>query len=246
MSVAEFETLFVALVFAAVYGRAGRISHVRLTFPERWLSVAAGVSVAYVFVELLPELELRSQDLLKMAGGDLLYAEKHIYIYALVGFAFFYGLDAFLLRSRVFQRLRGPEGTPDAAFWVHVGGYAPYSWVLGYLLIDRAAAGEYALAFYAIAMALHLTVLGTGLGRDHGRAYERFGWWVLAASVLVGWLVSVTVRAPEDVIHRLFAFVAGGVMLTSMNAELPHPHEGQFWWFLVGSVAFAVLLLLAV
>lgn len=82
-----------------------------------WLSIAGGVSVAYVFVHLLPELA-EGQEHVSQAvhaaqtrharGGPTLtdlvlglgYAERHVYLIALAGLALFYGLDKLAKRSR--------------------------------------------------------------------------------------------------------------------------------------------------
>lgn len=238
-------SLIVALALAAVYASASEFLPIQVRFPRRWLSLAAGVSVAYVFVDILPELEARRRALVSVMGKDLLFAEQRLYLAALAGFVFFYTLEQLLLSAR---SRRGPEAQPggvDGAFRLRVGGYALYSWLIGYLLPDRAARGSHTLALYGVAMALHLSLIGSALAREHGRAYDRIGWVVLAASVLAGWLVSVAVRTPEIVIDRLFAFVAGGVVMTSMNEELPREREGRFGWFVLGAAAYAILLLLA-
>ncbi len=94
-------------------------------------------------------------------------------------------------------------------------------------------------------MGLHLLVVASALAREHGRAYLSAGRWVLAASVVAGWLLAVL--APLSAVWgaRLFAFVAGGVLMTSANEELPKEKGGRFSWFLLGAVVYAVLLLLA-
>ena len=237
----NLETLIVALAFSAVYTSAGRFHLVQTKFPRRWLSVAAGVSVAYVFMDILPELEARRRGFVTAIGGDVLFAEQRIYIAALLGFVFFYGLDHFALPSQP----HGEEAASGARFWLHIGGYALYSWLIGYLLVDRVAMGGLSLGLYGSAMVLHLAVVGHGLVEKHGWAYDRLGAWVLAASILAGWLMSVTVRMPEIMMARLFGFVGGGVVMTSMNEELPGERGGRFWWFLAGSMGCAILLLLA-
>jgi len=241
----DLKTLIVAFAFAAVYASPGRLFSVQSRFPRRWLSIAAGVSVAYVFVDILPELEARRQVLVRALGGDLLFAEQRIYLAALAGFVFFYGLNQFLLRAQASRTPDRVEGSADKIFWLQISGYALYSWVIGYLLLDRAANGGHSLGLYAIAMALHLTVVGNALAREHGPAYARVGWWILSGSMLLGWLASVTTELPEITIHRLFAFVAGGVVMTSMNEELPRERAGLFWWFTLGAVVYAALLVFA-
>jgi len=47
------------------------------------------------------------------------------------------------------------------------------------------------------------------------------------------------------VVARLFAILAGGVVITSLRAELPDNREGRFWRFCVGAVVFATLLIFA-
>jgi hypothetical protein len=49
----------------------------------------------------------------------------------------------------------------------------------------------------------------------------------------------------EVVVARLFAVLAGGVVITSLRAELPDDRDGRFWPFCVGAVIFAVFLILA-
>jgi hypothetical protein len=91
-------------------------------------------------------------------------------------------------------------------------------------------------------MALHFLIVDHALREEHGRAYDRTGRWVLAASVLMGWAVGTTTALSEVVFARLFAVLAGGVVITSLKAELPGEREGRFWPFCLGAVAYAVLL----
>lgn len=238
----NFDTLIVALVFVAVYASASRLYPLQIKFHRRWLSVAAGVSVAYVFLDILPELSTHQERLLENATAELMFAERRIYIVALLGFVFFYGLEHMVLTSSAKPDVGRTENT--AAFWLETAGFASYSWLIGYLLVDVATEGERSLGLYAAAMGLHLAVVGHTLVGEHGQAYDRWVWWILSASVLIGWLIASTSPMPHAVISRLFAFVAGGVVMTSMNEELPGAEEGRFWWFLGGSGAYAIILLL--
>jgi len=237
----NFDTLIVALAFAGVYASASWLHPLQTKFHGYWLSVAAGVSVAYVFLDILPELSTHQQRLLENATEELMFAERRIYIVALLGFVFFYGLEHMILTSSAKQAGRW-ENT--AAFWLETAGFALYSWLIGYLLVEVAEEGERSLGLYAAAMGLHLAVVGHTLVSEHGRAYFRWVWWILSASVLIGWLIASTAPIAHAAISRLFAFVAGGVVMTSMHEELPGADEGRFWWFLGGSGVYAIILLL--
>jgi hypothetical protein len=235
-----------ALMLGAVYAVVGRSARSDdKGRKRRWISVAAGVSVAYVFVDVIPELAVRHASFVKASGEGLLFAEQRIYLGALAGFVVFYGLEHIVLASRTRGRLHAGDGAGDAVYWLELAGFAAYSWLIGYLLVERATAGAIALALYAVAMALHFYVVGHSLREEHGRAYDRAGRWVLTASVLAGWFVGAITHMPETFLSRLFALLVGGVVITSVRAELPREGEGQFWPFCLGAAGYALLLMAA-
>ena len=212
---------------------------------RRWVSVAAGVSVAYVFVDVLPELGAQHQTFRQAAGEGLLFAEQRIYVLALLSFVVLYGLEHMVLASRERRHEAAAAGEADPVYWLHLGGFAAYSALIGYLLVERAERGPLALAVYGLAMALHFLIVDHSLREEHGRVYDRGGRWVLATSVLAGWMAGATTPLSEVVFARLFAVLAGGVVITSLKAELPREREGRFWPFCLGAAAYAVLLFLA-
>jgi hypothetical protein len=237
-------TFAAALVLAAVYALGRRLRAVEAPHRRRWVSAAAGASVAYIFVDLLPELGARQQAFVKAAGGELLFAEQRIYVVALVGFVVFYGLDHMVLVSRDRRLAAAGEVGGNPVYWLHVGGFAVYSALIGYLLAERGTSGRLALVLYSLAMAFHFLVVDHSLRQEHAAVYDRRGRWLLAASVLAGWLVGTAVRVPEALLARVFAFVAGGVVITSATAELPGERQGRFAPFGLGAAVYAVLLLL--
>jgi hypothetical protein len=93
-------------------------------------------------------------------------------------------------------------------------------------------------------MAFHFLV-DHSLRHEHAAAYDRRGRWLLAACVLAGWLCGATTRVPEALLARVFAFVAGGVVITSATAELPGERQGRLAPFGLGAAVSAVLLLLS-
>ena len=99
-----------ALVFAGVYLAGGRLESsprlVRLRAKTSYVSAAAGISVAYVFIDVLPELEVQRHAVLDAAGGAaVLFAEKRVYLGALLSFVIVYGLEHMVLVTR--ERRRG-------------------------------------------------------------------------------------------------------------------------------------------
>jgi len=240
-------SLGAAVVLALVYvggARFGEDGAAGIWSRRRWVSAAAGVSVAYVFVDVLPELAEHHRAFRDAMGEGLRFAEQRIYLLALVSFVVLYGLEHMVLASREERRGTVAAGVPDAVYGLHLAGFVAYSALIGYLLVERAERGPLALAIYGLAMALHFRIVDHSLREEHGRAYDRTGRWVLAASVLVGWIVGVTTSLSAVVFARFFEVLAGGVVITSLSAELPGDREGRFWPFCLGAAAYAVLLFL--
>ncbi len=226
------------LGLAAVHLFAGRLWFLDGVPRSRALSFAGGVSVAYVFVHLFPEVQEAGATIHESEFGPLaLFAEHHVYLVSLAGFVLFYGLERFAQRSG-----RGAED-PDV-FWLHAGSFGAYNALVGYLLLHREEAGVVSLLLFFVAMALHFVVNDHGLREHHGTLYRRRGRWLLAAAVLVGVAVGLTVAVPKGVLAVLFAFLAGGVVLNVIKEELPEERESRFPAFAVGTAGYAALLLL--
>lgn len=240
------QALCAALLLAAVYALGGERKHLLAGFwrHRRWVSAAAGVSVAYVFVDVLPELAEQNRAINASAPNNGFYAEQRIYCLALLSFVLMYGLEHLVLSQRAAAKGEA-AGQADAIYWLHLAGFAAYSALIGYLLVERAERGTVALALYVAAMAIHFVVVNHSLVEEHGSAYRRHGHWVLAASVLAGWALASTVELSGLAFARMFALLAGGVVITSLRAELPDDRDGRFWPFCGAAVVFAAVLLSA-
>jgi hypothetical protein len=182
-----------------------------------------------------------------VAAGDsqLLFAEQRIYILALLSFAVMYGLEYLVFRSREGRREARKPGHQEPVYLLHLAGYAAYSALIGYLLVERAEQGAAVLAVYSFAMAVHFVIVNHGLAEEHGSLYARRGHWWLAAAVLGGWTLGAVAPLSDVVFARSFAVLAGGVVITSLKAELPEGREGRFWAFCLGALVFAGLLMVA-
>ncbi len=235
-----------SLVLALIHLFAGKVRFLRAVPRSRWLSAAGGGSVAYIFVHVLPELS-KSQATIEQNGGvGPGFLAKHAYLAALLGLAIFYGLERAARRSRQQSRQAGGEDMASpGVFWLHIGSFAIYNALIGYLMLHREVPGLLSLFFFFLAMALHFLVNDYGLRRDHKQAYVHTGRWLLAIAVIFGWAIGLTVEIHAVAVAILFAFLAGGVILNVLKEELPEERLSSFWAFAVGAIAYAGLLLLA-
>jgi hypothetical protein len=217
-------TLFVSAIF--VFGR--RFQFGEKAHQRRWLSLGAGITTAYVFVHLLPELSWL-QDIFTKAAADKGYPlpESRVYTSALVGFILMYGLEHLAAGSRE----SGQSSVENAGKYprlVHVGGLAVYSALVTYVMCIESERGILFLLFYLVAMFLHFLGTDHALGREYGIWYDDRGKWIPAGAMLASWFVSSLSPLSIEVLATLMGFVGGGVVMNSLIAELPKEKEGRF------------------
>lgn len=241
------ETGVAALLFAVVFLVGGRVRPLRAVGAGRRsvISFSAGISAAYVFVHLLPELAGVRRVLTSAAPIELPHEGAAIYFVAMIGFLSFYGLEH--LRSHLHLRSAAGEGARAGEigpeFYVHTGGFAAYVWLASYLLLHNLEESPRETALYAGALAVHFLTVEHSLHAEHGAAYLRIGRWVLAGMALAGWIAGLTFALPHAVIALLVAFISGAVVMNSAIMELPSEKDGRFLPFLAGALIYGVILL---
>lgn len=205
------------------------------------LSAAGGVSLAYVFVHLFPELEASRSAFEGIVGVGT--ATQLSYATVFVGLALFYGLErlAALSRSHEFERDLGTI-TDEPVFWIHVGSFAVYNAFIGYVLV-RGETGAESDVLFAIAMALHLFGNDEAMTAHHRESYARYGRWILAAAVLAGALVGAVERLSEGTVTVLLALLTGGIVFNAIKDELPRTSATRFWAFSLGAGGYTAILL---
>ncbi len=247
-AVPNFYTSLLSALFAVglaiVHLYSGKLRLLSVIPRSRWLSLAGGVSVAYVFVHLLPELSERQEVFQELEGPVIGFVEHHVYLMALLGLAIFYGLERVVKDSRQRSHALGRGGaTATPVFWMHITSFAVYNALIGYLLVHREEPGIQSLFLFFVAMALHFMVNDYGLRQDHKDIYEKQGRWLLTAAIIVGWVIGAGTEIPDAAIAILFAFLAGGIILNVLKEELPDDRESRFWAFALGAGGYSVLLL---
>ena len=230
-----------ALIFAATFlfgGRRIRPLSFILKDSRGMLSFGAGMSVAYVFVHLMPELCDARRSFTESVSIPLLYQGMAVYLVAMIGFLLFYGLHD--LRRRL-GNAAGESGE-GPAFRLHLAGLAVYVWMMSYLLVRNLEEEPLSTVMYTIAIACHFMSLDYSLRIDHGAEYDRFGRPLLGAMCLLGWGVGQLVPMPRYVLSLLVAFVSGSIIMNNSIMELSAEREGRFLPFLAGGLIYGLIL----
>ena len=142
----------VALVLVHIF--AHKLKFLEGVPRSQWLSAAGGISLAYVFLHLLPELA-EGQELLAEEGLGIDTIEFEVYGLALVGLLAFYGIERYMQEVEEVGRhdidraqaagadmgdLNDPSEHPS--FWLHLTTFGIYNVVIGYLLPNRSEGGH--------------------------------------------------------------------------------------------------------
>jgi hypothetical protein len=208
------------------------------------LSAAGGISVAYVFVDFLPEMA-RMQAVFADAssGYPFPFPNYRVYTSALIGFIVFYSLENMIVVSRPDRQARFGEGSLLIG-WVHVLGFALYSALVGYLLQVEEEQRLSSFVLYTLAMFFHFWLVDHSLRMEHEAFYDSLGRWVIAAAVLAGWTLGIAGVSSDFVLPTVMGFLGGGVVVNSIKKELPEKGEGHALPFVLGALGYALLLLL--
>lgn len=210
---------------------------------SRFLSIAGGIAVSYVFIHLLPELNKHQKVLEKAVDkGIFRVIENHVYLIALFGLSVFYGLEKMVKNSKKESDSQKPK---TGVFWIHISSFFVYNALIGYLLIREQYNSHWGMFFYFLALAVHFVTNDHSLRKDHKKVkvYDRFGRWLLTFAILLGWLVGVFIELKEIYISLLTAFLAGGIILNVLKEELPEERKSSFVAFFLGLVGYSVMLL---
>jgi zinc transporter ZupT len=235
-----------ALLLAAIHFWADRIHFSKIP-RSKWLSVAGGISVAFVFVHVLPELQEWQEAFAESATSKVAsFFEPHLYLVALLGLTFFYGLERAAKTSKQSTRkTTNNEINPNVEiFWIHISSFAVYNFLIGYLLINREDNTFHRLLIFVTAMGFHFLVNDFGLLDHYEHTYQKKGRWVLAVSVILGWVVGSFTEIHNTYIGVMYAFIAGGVIMNVLKEELPEERKSKFQYFILGMVVYSALLLI--
>lgn len=117
-----------------------------------------------------------------------------------------------------------------------------YNLLAGGGVVEEATWGAVNLAFYLVAIGLHLLFNDRFLGHLCPAAHTPRWRAALAAAPVLGWAVTAAVTPPPAVQYVMLALVAGGTIMNVLRRELPDPQALRPLAFLGGVSAYAALI----
>jgi len=233
------------LALAIVHVCAGMTSALRRQWQPRALSAASGISVAYIFLDLMPALADRQY--LIDHSGLFPSLERHVYIMALVGLTVSFWVETASRSSRRHRRESGEsDQTGNAAFSLSIVSFCILNALIGYAVASPGDEAVEPLWLFAVAMGLHFLANDHSLVEHHGERYQRIGRWLLCGGLLTGWIVGSVPRLEirPEALALVLAYIAGGTIMNILRHELPDTdRSGDVAAFAVGAAIYGVLVL---
>jgi hypothetical protein len=244
----EIGPLAAVLVFSAIFliGCSVLIPGSIRSHQRRVLSFGAGVTIAYVFVHLLPELEAAREALVRTGAHlSLPFPALRVYLAALIGFMLFYALEHLVAWTRKAACSDAADGEENRlGRSIHVGSFLVYVWLAGYLAVRSLEEGPTPIALYAVALGLHFLSLDFSLFREYGSWYKRSARYAFVFAPLAGWTMGIFVGFSQIFTAALLGFLAGGIIMNAIVSELPKEKDGRILSFLFGGAFYTALLII--
>jgi Ca2+/Na+ antiporter len=216
---AQWEILVVALVLGAAHIISPAIFK-RREDPARQRAFAGGLSVAYVFLHLIPSIDVSQ----RVVGA-------RIYFVALLGFVLFYALDV---------RYQPPRHRHPTKYHAYLVAFFLYDGLLVFTLGLNLPPTPLLTLVFAVAVALDVLATDLELQELYGTRFVRFGRWVLFGGVTFGYTLNLFRRPNRLAVDILTAALAGFMMFHTFNDQLSSK-KGRFPAFAAGVAAFCFL-----
>ncbi len=217
----------------------------RLSFMNRagFSSFSGGFAVAFVFLHMLPGL-VESKD----SVGAVLhshFAESNIvdtgvFLLALLGFTIFYGLKRWCRK----EQGKGEENI-RRSFLISIGSFSIYNAVITFTMPERISVDLVTALVFTLAIGLHFVIIDAEHEAHEARLFNRWGRYVLAGALVVGWGLGATIGEHSEVMAAfLSSLLAGSILMNVFHYELSEVSDSRFGAFLTGTVSGTALLLI--
>ena len=189
-------------------------------------SLGAGISLAYVFLHLIPQLT-----------GPL---QTNLLLVALLGITIPYTLNSVQAQRKNSDNLAGYGRLINFAIINYVYAYSMPSFL--YSRPEEAI-------LYVLAISGHVLMADRTMASEHPLIFRNRLRWIGSAALMTGSVHAAILERlighPINDISIIYAsaFVTGGIIMTVFHEELPEPSASRSKWFILGLTVMTGLLL---
>jgi len=171
----------------------------------RIISFAAGISIAYLFLDLLPQ-----------TYEAAVHLKQSVFVFLLLGFAIFHLAEKFIYQHSDQDRLAIELKE------IHSISFFCYYFLVGIVLRDKIQISLLEGSLFMIPIGLHAGLSTASLARIHGEIRESFLLkTTLSISALLGVIFAILIRIPPVLNNILISFIAGILLYIIVKEFLP-------------------------
>jgi hypothetical protein len=236
MELQLFTSALAAIFLAVVHILFPLFNRKTASWRHIWVPMSAGITIGYVFLYLLPKLTAYTQQIQQANPDAHELLQYWLYFSALIGLMVYQGAHRFSYTAE--HRIH--HGT-----WFRWFSFSTYSFIVGYLIATSPRVGALPFLIAAPIFAIHFLGVDHQLRERRSDLFDRYMRWVMAASVVAGWLIAVLIGLPKPLVFGMTAFMSGGMLANVMQDELPDHHKaGQSLPFASGVMLFVIAIII--
>ena len=193
----------------------------------RIMSFGAGVLLAYLILELLPQV---------FRGINIL--DNFPFIFILVGFSIFYLAEKYIYQHASKKRLLTElKEMHSVAFFI-------YYLIIGIIIFNITKKSILQGLLTTIPLIFHTTLGAASLNEIHPTIKEnKLVKLILSFSPVAGFLLATFYPISETVNHYLLAFISGAFLYVITSEVIPKENKGDPVDFLLGLIIYTALIL---
>ncbi|MEA3378819.1 MAG: hypothetical protein U9Q69_04220 [Nanoarchaeota archaeon] len=220
-----------AILLALILSFAHYFSELFIDFLDRFhnklLSFSAGFFIAFIFLELFPDL---------IKG----YEHINIFLLVLLGFTIFH-----LLEKYVYQHIKDKKKQLKNLKELYMAGFFIDHFIIGFVLILTLKIPGFTSLIVFIPFALHTISSSITLESLHVASKSKINKIILSSSTFIGALVALFISPFSSLYYGLFALFLGALFYVAVRDVLPKKGTGSPLYFALGVFVDFTLLFFA-
>ncbi|MBI2105822.1 hypothetical protein HYT56_03220 [Candidatus Woesearchaeota archaeon] len=228
--------MVLAFILAFILGASNylsdRISYHCSKYKAEIISLVSGISVAYIFLSLLPEL-YESVGLIS----------RSLFIFVLIGFASFHLVEKF-----IYQHVGKGKISEDLNL-SHSLGLFLYDFSVGMVLAGFAGRGFIEAILFFIVILPHTALSNLSITKIHGLHHHKkiiieskLTRILLAGASVYGVILANFYSVSSKLSHSLTGLVAGILLYVVIRETIPRDKEGNPLFFIIGVLIYSLLI----
>ncbi len=188
-------------------------------------SFAAGISISYLFLDLLPHTYEAATHL-----------KKWVFVFLLVGFSIHH-----LSEKYIYQHAEEDKVAKELHI-VHSIGFFFYYFIVGIIVKNILQENVVEGILFMIPISLHAGLSTASLGQIHGDIRDSLGLKILFSfPTLLGVFFAIFISIPVTLNNVMVSLVAGALLYIFVKEFIPEKKKGEPLFFLLGLGLFLAL-----